>query len=103
MKAVKMSDFEGYGKIFISTLMGAALGITITYSTGVASNRTEIVRLATKIESLTSTIAHAMDDRYKGADAARDFGVIRNQIRDIQLKDKELENEFKEHLRDNEG
>jgi len=95
----KMANSEGYGKIIISSLMGAALGITVTYTTGVSSNKIEIVRLATQIESLNISITAGMIDRYKGADALRDFSLIGEQINNIRRQDQELDAELKEHIR----
>ena len=85
-------------KTVISGLLGTALGITITYSTGVASNRTEIVRLATQVENLTSSIQVNMSDRYRGTDAKRDFDVIREKIAEIRKKDLEMEKRFQDHI-----
>ena len=87
----QMANTEGYGKIIVSTLLGAALGITITYSTGVASNRGEIIRLATQVENLTVTIEERMNDRYTGNDARRDFALITQQIDEIKDHEARLE------------
>jgi hypothetical protein len=95
-------DSGGLIKAAISGIIGAALGIMITYSTGVASNRTEIVRLATKVDNLTNTIESNMTDRYRGADAQRDFNIIREKMLDIQTHDAELETEIRNHLREHE-
>lgn len=95
-------DSGGLLKAAISGIIGAALGIMITYSTGVASNRTEIVRLATKVDSLTSTINNNMNDRYRGQDAQRDFNIIREKIVEIIAHDAEQENEIRNHLREHE-
>jgi hypothetical protein len=94
----EMAQGEGYVKIFVSTMLGAALGISVTFMTGVSSNATEIVRLATRIDSLTDTINHNMNDRYKGADAKRDMALFQEQIRGIMRKDQEMEVEFREHV-----
>ena len=90
---------ESYGKIVVSTLMGAALGITVTYRTGVASNRTAIAVMSSKLEVLNTTIASSMTDRYRGADAARDFGVVHQQIAAIVQKTQELETDIETHIR----
>ena len=95
----QMANTEGYGKIIISTLLGAALGITITYSTGVASNRGEIIRLTTEVENLTTVIQTKMSDRYTGNDARRDFALIAQQINYIREHDIELNTAIKEHLK----
>jgi len=95
-------DNGGLLKAAISGIIGAALGIMITYSTGVASNRTEIVRLATKVDSLTNTIELNMTDRYRGQDAQRDLDVIRGKIVEIIAHDAEQENEIRNHLREHE-
>ena len=87
----QMADTEGYGKIIVSTLMGAALGITVTYSTGVASNREEIIRLVTQVENLSNTIELRMTDRYTASDARRDFALINQKIDDIKSHDAKLE------------
>ena len=92
----------GFAKAAISGTIGAALGIMITYSTGVASNRTEIVRLATKVDNLTEMIASNMTDRYRGADAARDFAAIREKIEAIVAHDAEQEARFELHIREHE-
>jgi hypothetical protein len=94
----EMAQGEGYIKIFVSTMLGAALGISVTFMTGVSSNATEIVRLTTKIEGLSNTINRNMTDRYKGADAKRDLALIQEQIRNILKENRELEVEFKEHV-----
>jgi hypothetical protein len=94
----EMAQGEGYVKIFVSTMLGAALGISVTFMTGVSSNATEIVRLTTRIEGLSETINNTMTDRYKGADAKRDFALIQEQIRNIMRQSRELEVEFKEHV-----
>jgi hypothetical protein len=99
---VAEQDSGGLLKAAISGIIGAALGIMITYSTGVASNRTEIVRLATKVDSLTSTINNNMNDRYRGQDAQRDFNIIREKIVEIIAHDAEQENEIRNHLREHE-
>ena len=85
----------------ISALLGTALGITITYMTGVASNRTEIVRLATQVQNLTDTIKVNMADRYRGSDAVRDFRYIQAQINEIKIHDKEFEILLREHVEKN--
>jgi hypothetical protein len=95
-------DSGGLVKAAISGTIGAALGIMITYSTGVASNRTEIVRLATKVDNLTNTIEVNMTDRYRGADAARDFSAVREKMAEIISHDAMLEAEIKEHIRNHE-
>ena len=79
------------------------LGITVTYSTGVASNRTEIVRLATQVENLTITIKDNMQDRYRGADAARDFKTVNNRIDGLARDTVRLETELKDHIRKGNG
>jgi len=99
---VAEQDNGGLLKAAISGIIGAALGIMITYSTGVASNRTEIVRLATMVDSLTSTIELNMTDRYRGQDAQRDFNTIREKIAEIVAHDAEQENEIRNHLREHE-
>ena len=94
-----MTTTEGYTKLALSGLLGAALGITVAYSTGVADNRTAIAVMTSKIETLNETISAAMSDRYKGADAARDLGVIHNELREIRESDKEISDDLKTHLR----
>ena len=101
----EMANTDGYGKIIVSTLMGAALGITVTYSTGVASNRGEIIRLTTQVtnltlqvSNLTNTIQTRMVDRYTGKDAKRDFDVVNEKLVDIKAHDAQLEADFKAHL-----
>ena len=99
----KMAEENGgLLKAALSGAMGAALGILITYSTGVSSNRTEIVRLATKVDNLTNTIEANMGDRYRGSDARRDFAVVREKLMDIQAHDTELEVQLREHLKTHE-
>ena len=92
----------GWIKPALSGLLGATLGMLITYSTGVASNRTEIVRLSTKVDNLTNTIESNMSDRYRGADAARDLTPIREKIAEIIIHDAEQEAELRDHLRNHE-
>jgi len=96
-----MSDTEPntWIKPLLSGLIGTAFGVMVTYSTGVASNRTEIVRLATKVDNLTTTIQDSMADRYRGADAVRDFGIIREQIIEIKAHDAALDSELRTHLK----
>jgi len=95
-----MAESEGYAKTIIAALLGATLGMIVTYSTGVSANRTEIVRLATNVDNLTKTINDGMNDRYRGSDARRDFSLIAQQIQNIRERDEELETTLKEHLRD---
>ena len=85
--AIKAEDTM---KALLSGLLGTALGITITYMTGVSSNRTEIVRLSTLIENLTTQVKTDMTDRYRGSDATKDHAVINEKIHDIQLANREL-------------
>ena len=87
-------------KTLFSGLLGAALGISVTYSTGVASNRTEIVRLATKVEALTSIIQDNMSDRYRGVDATRDFNAIRDKLELINERDAALEILLRQHIKE---
>jgi hypothetical protein len=94
----EMAQGEGYVKIVISAVLGAAMGISITFMTGVSTNRTEIVRLSVMVEALTHTINNNMNDRYTGADARRDFALIQEQMKNITSHDQELEVEFKEHV-----
>jgi hypothetical protein len=94
----EMASGEGYVKIVISAVLGAALGISVTFMTGVSSNATEIVRLTTQVVSLTNEVRAGMVDRYKGSDAIRDFALVNEQIRAIRQRDRELEVEFKEHV-----
>jgi hypothetical protein len=94
----EMAQGEGYVKIIVSALLGAALGITITFMTGVSSNATEIVRLTTIVQSLTNEVRAGMVDRYRGADARRDFALIQEQIKNVIIHDQELEIEFRDHV-----
>ena len=89
---------NGNTKTIISALLGTALGITITYMTGVSTNRTEIVRLATQIENLTEHIQASMTDRYRGSDATRDHDILEEKLVQIQLKDREMDAILKAHL-----
>lgn len=95
---IMAAEKTGVVTTVISGLLGTALGITITYSTGVASNRTEIVRLATQVQNLTNTITMNMTDRYRGADAARDFRHVDEKIIEIVAHNKEMEAELRNHL-----
>ena len=98
-----MAITEGYTKMLVSALLGAAFGVSLAYSTGVASNRTEIVRLATKVEALTETIRSSMTDRYRGADAIRDFSAITQRISTVEGNVKELHQEMQDHIRSHNG
>ena len=100
-----MANTEGYGKIIVSVILGAAIGIATTYMTGVSSNKGEIIRLTTQVISLTSTvekltetIERRMLDRYTGTDAKRDLAVINDKLADIKVHDAQLEADFKAHL-----
>ena len=100
-----MANTEGYGKIIVSVVLGAAIGIATTYMTGVSSNKGEIIRLTTQVISLTSTvekltetIERRMLDRYTGTDAKRDLAVINDKLADIKAHDAQLEADFKAHL-----
>ena len=101
----QMANTEGYGKIIISVILGAAIGIATTYMTGVSSNKGEIIRLTTEVTNLTSTVKNLtqtierrMLDRYTGADAKRDFDVVSEKLMDIKARDSQLEADFKAHL-----
>ena len=96
----QMAESEGYAKVIIAALLGATLGMIVTYSTGVSANRTEIVRLATNVDNLTKTISSGMNDRYTGSDARRDFSLINQQIQNIREHDEDMETAVKEHIRD---
>ena len=96
-------DNGGLLKAAISGLVGAAFGIMITYSTGMASNRTEIVRLATKVDNLAATIENNLNDNYRNSDALRDLTPIREKIAEITNHDRQMEAEMKAHfMRDEE-
>ena len=83
----------------LSGLVGAALGMMITYTTAVATNGKEIVRLATKVERLSEDIKSNMDNRYRSIDALRDFKNVEDRMRSIETNDVKLEKELDIHIR----
>jgi hypothetical protein len=90
--------FNEYIKPAITGVLGAALGITITYSTGVASNREEIVRLTTQVENLTLVVRERMTDRYTGREAAKDLTVINSRISQHDVRCAELTRLLNQHI-----
>jgi hypothetical protein len=99
-RVAEASEGKNLVGVVVSGLLGTALGITITYTTGVASNRTEIVRLATQVQNLTNIIQSQMDDRYRASDASRDLFRINEKITELIAHDKEIDVEMRAHLGD---
>lgn len=93
-----MSTFEEYIKPAISGVLGTALGITITYSTGVANNREEIVRLTTQVQNLTSVVQEKFGDRYTNREALKDLQVINDKLKEIKDHDVALERALRDHV-----
>ena len=94
-----------YTKLIIGLIFGTVLGTTTTFMMGVASNRTDIAVLSTKIENLTTHVTESLDDPYQGSDAAKDHLIMNNKLNamDIILKahlelDKQLDAEFRAHV-----
>ena len=92
-------------KVIMGAIIGTVLGTTTTFMMGVASNRTDIAVLTTKIENLTKSVTANMSDRYRSADAMKDHLVINGKLHemDITLKahlelDKQLDAEFRAHV-----
>jgi len=77
-------------RTIMSGILGTALGITITYMTGVSSNRTELVRLATEVKNLTESVKTEMVDRYHGTTAAKDHKVIEDKLTVLKIENKEM-------------
>jgi len=96
---VEMANEEGFGKIFMSGILGAAIGMAGTYSVGVSANKTEIVRLATQISSLNETIRADAKDRYTGRDAARDQALIHQVIQTIQKRNDETDSRLSDYIK----
>lgn len=98
-----------YGVMVVTAVISIAVTLGGVFFTGTFSNKIEIERLAGKVEqldkniqrgvlpvaerdlvrltaelrSLTAEVRGGMDDRYKGADAARDFKLVFAEIRQI--------------------
>ena len=96
---VDNSDWTGFMRAVALTGVGVLLGVAVTYSTGVASNRTEIVRLATKVDALTISIQNGMGDRYTATDAARDNAVLSEKIGVVSDRTLDTQKEVRDHLR----
>jgi hypothetical protein len=92
------NSFNEYIKPAITGVLGAALGITITYSTSVASNREEIVRLTTEVENLTQMVQSRMSDRYTGREAAKDLAVVNSRIAQHDVRCAEMTKLISDHL-----
>lgn len=48
--------------------------------------------LKVKVEGMQATLAQGTTDRYRGADAARDFKAVENEISRIERRLQQLEN-----------
>jgi len=80
----------------LASALGAAIGIGISYFTLIA----DVATLTERLASLQDQISTGTDDRYRGADARRDFALVQQQIQQNAHQIEELQNMLRDHARD---
>ena len=99
----QMANTDGPGKYIATGVIGALVTLSVTFFTGVSSNKTEIrvleATLTEKIQTLQKSVENGMVDRYKGADAAKDNALTNQRLAAIEEHISENNQELKEHIR----
>ena len=83
-----------------SGVIGAALGMLITYTTAVSGQNEQLAILSEKVASLEKQITSSMGDRYRGADATRDFNLVNHQLDLHQKRLDSMETRVDNHIQD---
>jgi len=80
----------------LASALGTAVGLSISYFTLIA----DVATLTERVASLQTEIQRGIDDRYRGADARRDFALVDQQIRQNAHQIEELQKMLRDHAKD---
>lgn len=80
----------------LASALGTALGFGISYFTLIA----DIATLTERVAALQSQTVEATGDRYRGADARRDFALVQQQIEQNAHQIEELQNLLRAHAKE---
>jgi len=80
----------------LASALGTALGLGISYFTLIA----DVATLTERVAALQQDIQQGVDDRYRGADARRDFALVQQQIEQNAHQIEELQKMLRDHAKD---
>lgn len=80
----------------LASALGTAIGLGISYFTLIA----DVATLTERVAALQMEIQRGIDDRYRGADARRDFALVQQQIEQNAHQIEELQRMMREHSKD---
>jgi len=86
-------DLGGKAVPILASALGTALGLGISYFTLIA----DVATLTERLAALQHSVQQGVDDRYRGADARRDFALVQQQIEQNAHQIEELQKMMRDH------